>query len=86
MGNNYTLLMKYNGIRIILIYSLSRQQLIDFIKRKDSEYELASFAWHSDDQLRKLAISIDKKIQAGRQKREIKNKTSTARHHWLHYR
>jgi transcription initiation factor IIE alpha subunit len=67
--------MKYNGIRIILIYSLSRQQLIDFIKRKDSEYELASFAWHSDDQLRKLAILEDKKHHAERQKnrRRIKN-------------
>ena len=86
MGNKYDSLMKYNGIRIILIYSLTREKLIDFIKRKDNVYGLASFAWHTDEQLRQLAISIDKKIQAGRQKREIKNKTSTARHHWLHYR
>ena len=68
--------MKYNGIRIILIYSLSRQQLIDFIKRKDSAYCLASFAWHKDDHLRELAILEDKKHHSERQKnrRTIKNK------------
>ena len=60
--------MKYNGIRIILIYSLSRQQLIDFIKRKDIAYSLASFAWHTDDQLRELSILEDKKRHAERQK------------------
>ncbi len=67
--------MKYNGIRIILIYSLSRQQLIDFVKRKDkdSDYSLASFAWHTDEQLRELAISVDKKMQAekGKNKKTI---------------
>ena len=78
MGNNYALPMKYNGIRIILIYSLTREKLIDFLKRKNSDYSLASFAWHTDEQLRQLAISVDKKMQAERQKkRTIKNKTAT---------
>ena len=66
--------MKYNGIRIILIYSLQRKQLIDFIKRKDSSYCLASFAWHSDGQLRELAILEDKKHHAERQKNRRKLK------------
>lgn len=73
--------MNYSGIRIILIYSLKRQQLIDFIKRKDSIYGLASFAWHSDEQLRQLAISVDKKKHSERQKkRTIKNKKATIDH------
>ena len=66
--------MKYNGIRIIIIYSLSRQQLIDFIKRKDMAYQLRNFAWHSDDQLRELAILEDKKHHAERQKNRRKFK------------
>ena len=64
--------MKYNGIRIILIYSLSREQLIDFIKRKDRVYKLASFVRHSDDQLRELAILEDKKRHAERQNNKRK--------------
>ena len=52
--------MKYSEIRIILKCNLSRQQLIDFIKRndKDRDYSLASFAWHTDEQLRDL-VSIN---------------------------
>ena len=71
--------MKYNGIRIILIYSLSRQQLIDFIKRKDIAYQLGNFAWHSDNQLRELAIFEDKKRHAERQtnKRKLKLEKQT---------
>ena len=53
---------------------MSRQQLIDFIKRKDSAYCLASFAWHSDEQLRQLSISVDKKYYAERYKNKRKLK------------
>jgi hypothetical protein len=60
--------MNNNGLRRLLLYGLTRQQLIDFIKRKDTAYGIASFAWHTDEQLRQLAISVDKKVQADRQK------------------
>jgi hypothetical protein len=62
--------MNNNGLRRLLIFGLTRQQLIDFVKRKDSAYNLASFAWHTDQQLRQLAISVDKKVQADRQKKK----------------
>jgi transcription initiation factor IIE alpha subunit len=81
MGNNSTLPMKYSGIRILLIYNLKRDQLIDFVKRKDknNDYSLASFAWHTDEQLRQIAISVDKKMHTEKQKnkRIIKNKKVT---------
>lgn len=53
------------------IYDLTRTELIDFIKRNDNTYVLASFAWHSDGELRQFAVSIYEKMQAERCK--IKN-------------
>jgi len=68
--------MKYNGIRIILIYSLTRNKLIEFIKRNDKSYKMASFRWHSDDQLREIAILKDKKRHEVRQNKYTNNKKS----------
>ncbi len=77
--------MKYSGIRILLICNLTREQLIDFVKRKDkdNDYSLASFAWHTDEQLRDLAVAADKKAQAERRtnKQIVKNKINTVIDH-----
>lgn len=42
---------------------MQREHLINFIKRKDSFYSGASFAGHSDQQLRDIALRIDSKVQ-----------------------
>ncbi|MBI4944889.1 MAG: hypothetical protein HY840_00650 [Bacteroidetes bacterium] len=59
---------KSNGIRSILIYALTRQQLIDFIKRKDDVYQEKHLTKCSDDQLRDIAHDVDRKVQERRYK------------------
>ena len=60
--------MKTNGLRTILIYGLTRNKLIDFVKRKDHSYSGTDFSGFSHKQLFDLALHIDKKVQANRKK------------------
>lgn len=50
------------GVRSLLIIGMEREKLIEFIKRKDAFYSNASFEGHSTDQLRKLALCLDKEL------------------------
>ncbi|MBI4931748.1 MAG: hypothetical protein HY841_13355 [Bacteroidetes bacterium] len=49
---------------------MTRQKQINFIKRHDSFYQFVDFAGHNDEQLRKVALSVDSKLQADRQKKK----------------
>lgn len=60
---------KTTGIRSILIHALNRQQLIDFIKRKDETYRGKDVSEYSDIQLRDIAHVVDKKAQDKRRKK-----------------
>lgn len=51
--------VKSRGVRTLLISGMTREQQIAFIKRKDSFYSGASFAGHSDEQIRELALRLD---------------------------
>lgn len=55
--------VKSGGLRVLLISGMTREQQIAFIKRKDNFYSGASFAGHSDQQVRQIALSLDKKVQ-----------------------
>lgn len=54
---------KSKGVRALLIHGMTRDQQIAFIKRKDIFYSGASFAGHSDEQVRNLALSVDRTTQ-----------------------
>jgi hypothetical protein len=54
---------KSNGIRWLLINALNREQLIDFIKRKESTFDDKSLENYSSDQLRDIAQIVDLKVQ-----------------------
>jgi hypothetical protein len=47
------------GLRRLLIHGMTRQQQIDFIKRHDSFYQFVDFAGHDNEQVRKIALSVD---------------------------
>lgn len=55
---------KNKNLRALIIKGMTRKQLINFIKQKNSFYFGASFAGHSDEQLRNIAIEIDAKTIA----------------------
>ena len=51
------------GIRPLLIAGMTREQLINFIKRKDAAYNAADLAAHSDHKLRNVANELDQKTR-----------------------
>lgn len=73
-GKNQT-----NGLRGLIISGMTRQQKIDFIQRKDNSFRADSFANQTDEEIRQVALSVDKKVQADKQKK--KNPLSTGKSH-----
>lgn len=61
-----------NGLRWLLIHGLTRQQQIDFIKRRDKSYRQTNFSAQTDEQILNTALSVDKKVQADRQNKKAK--------------
>lgn len=61
---------KGNGLRQLIIYGLTREQQINFIKRKDSSSHSDNLARLTDKQVRETALRIDKQVQADRQKKK----------------
>ena len=59
---------KTNGLRGLIIRGMTRQQQIDFVKRKAPFYIGTSFAELSDKQVLQIALSIDKQVQANKRK------------------
>src|SRR3989344_7748377 len=60
-----------SGLRTIIIYGLTRQKQIDFIKRRDSSYSRTNFTGLSDKQVIEIALSVDRKLQADRQAKKL---------------
>lgn len=63
--------MKYKrGLRWLIIASMTREQQIALIKRRDAAYTETDFTFYSDVQVYQLAKAVDRKEQekrAGRQ-------------------
>jgi hypothetical protein len=49
------------GIRQLLIAGMTREQLIKFIRRKDSSHSETNFSGYSNEQLYQLANDVDQK-------------------------
>ena len=60
-----------SGLRTILIYGLTRQKQIDFIKRRDNSFCGTNFSKLSDKQVIEIALSVDRKLQADRQAKKL---------------
>jgi hypothetical protein len=66
--------MKQNrNLRQLIISGMTREQLIDLIKRKDSFYNGVNFAVYSDRQLYLIADDVDEKAQEKKYKKESCN-------------
>ncbi|MBI3502268.1 MAG: hypothetical protein HY063_10790 [Bacteroidetes bacterium] len=55
------------GVRQIIIYGMTRQQQIKLIQRRDSSFTLDSFANKTDNEVRNVALSVDKNFITDRQ-------------------
>lgn len=67
MHKTLAVMKKTNGLRGYIIYGMTRQQQINFIKRRDNSHSGTSFAGLPDKQVIKMALSVDLKVQADRQ-------------------
>jgi hypothetical protein len=63
-----TVLENKRGIRWLLINAMTRDQLINFIRRKDELFRKEKLEMHTDDQLRDIAQIIDKRFLSSRRK------------------
>ncbi|MDD5464557.1 MAG: hypothetical protein PHP62_05405 [Candidatus Moranbacteria bacterium] len=57
-------------LRQLTIHGMTRQRLIGFIKRRDGYYSRISFAGQSDEQLRILALGIEK-VKGNKKKSQL---------------
>lgn len=70
LTNSVRMLNTRGGVRHILISGLTRNQLIDFIKRKDHTYTGHDLSSYSENGLRELAHHVDKKSQEIRRSKQ----------------